>query len=166
MNFLSPTLVSIFVHKPINSPRVSRVTTSVNVCVCLWMQQSSYDSRQWKLPKLIWARNNREPNQNRIIIERNKTMPRCYILKKHVNQSKSTVKDKPVLGDGNTTQTQCWQPKTPHVALKRHDTPISPTEVYASIRYNNTLENQSGKCFLKFFIFSTAWWILGSYTHV
>lgn len=79
-------------------------------------------------------------------------MPRCYILKKHVNQSKSTVKDKPVLGDGNTTQ--CWQPKTSNVALKRHDTPISPTEVYASICYNNTLENQSGKCFLKFFIFN------------
>lgn len=78
-------------------------------------------------------------------------MPRCYILKKHVNQSKSTVKDKPVLGDGNTTQ--CWQPKTSNVALKRHDTPISPTEVYASICYNNTLENQSGKCFLKFFKF-------------
>lgn len=78
-------------------------------------------------------------------------MPRCYILKKHVNQSKSTVKDKPVLGDGNTTPS--WQPKTSNVALKRHDTPISPTEVYASICYNNTLENQSGKCFLKFFIF-------------
>ena len=78
-------------------------------------------------------------------------MPRCYILKKHVNQSKPTVKDKPVLDDGNTTSS--WQPKTSNVALKRHDTPISPTEVYASICYNNTLENQSGKCFLKFFIF-------------
>lgn len=76
-------------------------------------------------------------------------MPRSHILKKHVNQSKSTVKDKPVLGDGNTTPS--WQPKTSNVALKRHDTPISPTEVYASICYNNTLENQSGKCFLKFF---------------
>lgn len=78
-------------------------------------------------------------------------MPRCYILKKHANQSKSTVKDKPVLDDGNTTSS--WQPKTSNVALKRHDTPISPTEVYASICYNNTLENQSGKCFLKFFNF-------------
>jgi hypothetical protein len=74
-------------------------------------------------------------------------MPRCYILKKHVNQSRATVKDKSVLGDGNTTLG--WQPKT-NVALKRHDTPISPTEVNASICYNNTLENQSGKCFLKF----------------
>ena len=78
-------------------------------------------------------------------------MPRCYILKKHANQSKSTVKDLPVLDDGNTTPS--WQPKTSNVALKRHDTPISPTEVYASICYNNTLENQSGKCFLKFFNF-------------
>lgn len=79
-------------------------------------------------------------------------MPRCYILKKHVNQSRATVKDKSVLGDGNTTLG--WQPKT-NVALKRHDTPISPTEVNASICYNNTLENQSGKCFLKF-LFSSS----------
>lgn len=81
-------------------------------------------------------------------------MPRCYILKKHVNQSKPTVKDKPVLDDGNTISS--WQPKTSNVALKRHDTPNSPTEVYASICYNNTLENQSGKCFLKFFIFPSS----------
>jgi len=89
-------------------------------------------------------------------------MPRCFVLKKHVNQSKTSVKDKTVLGDGNSTLG--WQPKT-NVALKRHDTPISPTEVYASICYNNTLENQSGKCFLKFFIFSTAF-IEHYYTHV
>lgn len=86
-----------------------------------------------------------------MLIEVEQAMPRCYTLKKHVNQSKSTVKDKSVLGDGNTTSS--WQPKTSNAALKRHDTPISPTEVYASICYNNTLENQSGKCFLKFFQF-------------
>lgn len=69
-------------------------------------------------------------------------MPRCYILKKHVNQSKkSTVKDSAC----NKTGAH-WQPKTSksNVALKRFDTPISSTE--ASICYNNTLENQSGKC--------------------
>lgn len=93
-----------------------------------------------------------------------KNMPRCYILKKHVNQSKPTVKDKPVFDDGNTISS--WQPKTSNVALKRHDTPISPTEVYASICYNNTLENQSGKCFLKFSFFSTCHALIEALTHM
>jgi len=83
-------------------------------------------------------------------------MPRCYILKKHANQSKSTLKDKPVLGDGNNS---CWQPtktskQNANIALKRHDTPISPTEAYTSIYYNHTLENQSGKCFSNFMSFA------------
>lgn len=74
-------------------------------------------------------------------------MPRCYILKKHVNQLKSTVKD----SDGNIGA--YWQQKTSksnaNIALKRYDTPINSTE--ASICYNNknnniiTIENQSGK---------------------
>lgn len=91
-------------------------------------------------------------------------MPRCYILKKHVNQSKkSTVKDSACNKSGAH-----WQPKTSksNVALKRFDTPISSIE--ASICYNNTLENQSGKCtlyrieILSFFhssSFSLAMWI-------
>lgn len=69
-------------------------------------------------------------------------MPRCYILKKHVNQSqkhKSTVKDSDCKSSAH------WQPKNlktskSNVALKQLDTPTSSTE--ASICYNNnTLEN-------------------------
>jgi hypothetical protein len=68
-------------------------------------------------------------------------MPRCHILKKHVNQFKSTVKD----SDGNNGA--YWQPKTfksnANVALKRYDTPIKSTE--SSICNNSALQNQSGE---------------------
>lgn len=71
-------------------------------------------------------------------------MPRCYILKKHVNQLKSSVRVKD--SDGNTGAYH-WQPKTSKsnaiVALKRYDTPINSTET--SNCYKNSFENSSGK---------------------
>jgi hypothetical protein len=71
-------------------------------------------------------------------------MPRCYILKKHVNQSYTTLKDS-VFGNGNNAISY-WQPKTTNVALKRrHDTPISLAEANSPICYNNTIENLTGK---------------------
>lgn len=98
-------------------------------------------------------------------------MPRCYVLKKyhHYTTYKSLKAKAASLDNDPVYSENYWQqlPSTTTTTIKtanltdafnqqqnyseNQKAPISPTEpCIAPIYYNNTQENQSGKCFLKF----------------
>ncbi|CAO1341663.1 unnamed protein product [Diamesa serratosioi] len=100
-------------------------------------------------------------------------MPRCYVLKKyhHYTTYKSLKAKAASLNNDPVYSENYWQ-QLPSTTIKtantndafnqqqqqqqndseKEKTPINPTEqpCIAPIYYNNTQENQSGKCFLKF----------------